>query len=156
MFFPNQNVCQRSQLKQQDRNFKYVCYNNDPKEFRVRLVQDLFKYDLDKFGLISLLKHENPIVLDMKNLGDYRVYPQEHFEQTYFSVVTESYFWTESKSESNGLPQLTEKYLLLLNPFILIGGYKSLHHIKELGFETFSELFDESYDDCFDAMKDTN
>ena len=154
VFFPNHNVCQRSQLKKQDRNFKYVCYNNDPKEFRVRLVEDLFNHDLDKFGLISLLKHENPIVLDMKNLGDYRVYPQEHFENTYFSVITESYFWTDTKSESYAwITALTEKVFkgFLLNPFILIGGYKSLHHIRELGFETFSELFDESYDDCFDA-----
>ena len=117
-------------------------------------MEDLFKHDLDKFGLISLLKHENPIVLDMKNLGDYRVYPQEHFENTYFSVITESYFWTNTKSESYAwITALTEKVFkgFLLNPLILIGGYKSLHHIKELGFETFSELFDESYDDCFDA-----
>ena len=92
----------------------------------------------------------------MKNLGDYRVYPQEHFEQTYFSVITESYFWTEPKSESyKWITALTEKVFkgFLLNPFILIGGYKSLEHIKRLGFETFSELFDESYDDEFDADK---
>ena len=28
-----------------------------------------------------------------------------------------------------------------------------MEHIKKLGFETFSELFDESYDDEFDANK---
>ena len=92
----------------------------------------------------------------MKSLGDYRVYPQEHFEQTYFSVITESYFWTKPKSESyKWITALTEKVFkgFLLNPFILIGGYKSLKHIKKLGFETFSELFDERYDDEFDANK---
>jgi len=156
VFFPNQEVSQVSQFHKGERDYKYVCYNNDPKEFRVRLVNDLFKNKLDKFGLISLLKSENPIVLDMKSLGDYRVYPQEHFEQTYFSVITESYFWTKPKSESyKWITALTEKVFkgFLLNPFILIGGYKSLEHIKKLGFETFSELFDESYDDEFDADK---
>jgi hypothetical protein len=154
VFFPDLNIKQRVHFENKtNRKYRYVCYNNDPKSFRVRLVNDLFSNGLDKFGLISLLRKENPLVLDKKVLGQYRVYPTEHFSETYFSVVTESYFPDESSSESyRWITALTEKVFkaFLLNPFILIGGYKSLDHIQKLGFETFSELFDESYDDIFD------
>ena len=35
---------------------------------------------------------------------------------------------------------------MLLNPFIVLGGRGTLKHLKKLGFQTFPELFDESYD----------
>ena len=38
---------------------------------------------------------------------------------------------------------------MLLNPFIVLGGCGTLKHLKKLGFQTFPELFDESYDDIF-------
>lgn len=36
-------------------------------------------------------------------------------------------------------------------PFFLHAGYKSLHALRELGFLTFGEIWDESYDDIVDA-----
>jgi hypothetical protein len=33
-----------------------------------------------------------------------------------------------------------------MQPFVMVGSYGSLQHIKEMGFKTFSEFWDESYD----------
>ena len=41
--------------------------------------------------------------------------------------------------------------MLLLNPYLLLGGYGTLSQMRDLGFETFPELFDESYDDIKSA-----
>jgi hypothetical protein len=65
------------------------------------------------------------------------------FYQSLISVVTETnfvymdVFFTEK----------TWKPIANYHPFILIGPYKSLEYLKSLGYKTFSDFFDESYDD---------
>ncbi len=147
------------------RPYRYVCYNADPKEYRVRLVNDLIKNNLDKFGMISLLREKNPMVLDTeKVVGPDPLthrYPIKHYADTYFSVVTESYFsdWDANKPESyahiTGISEKTYK-AMLLNPFIVLGGCGTLKYLQKLGFKTFPELFDESYDDIFDPKERYN
>ena len=55
----------------------------------------------------------------------------------------------------SGLSEKTFK-AMLLNPFIILGGYHSLNRLHELGFKTFPELFDESYDNIFDPKERYN
>ena len=64
------------------------------------------------------------------------------YNTTFCSIVTETY------TESND-PFLTEKIfkpIAFSQPFLLYGSNQSLALLKEIGFETFSEIFDESYD----------
>jgi hypothetical protein len=67
---------------------------------------------------------------------------KSHYLDTYFNIVTEGTY------DHNGI-QLTEKIckpMLQLQPFLLVGTRWSLQKLKEFGYETFPEIFDESYD----------
>ena len=63
-------------------------------------------------------------------------------DMSYFNLVLESdvtrdiFFMTEK----------TVKPLLIGQPFVIYGSQRFLQHVKNLGFSTFSDLWDESYD----------
>ena len=71
-----------------------------------------------------------------------------HFEQNYFSIVSETYPSTPNLNEDD-TNSFTEKTIkaMLTSPFIINGERGVLDNLKKLGFETFPEWFDESYDD---------
>lgn len=63
-------------------------------------------------------------------------------KDTYFSVICES-----QMNDLNGiLSEKTFKMIYYGHPFILAGSPGLLNELKRLGYETFPELFDESYD----------
>lgn len=64
------------------------------------------------------------------------------FKNSYFSIVSETCF----EDNSAHLTEKTCKALYYFHPFIVVGGYKHLHHLKERGFKTFDKWIDESYD----------
>lgn len=103
------------------------------------------------------LKTKTPIILDYNadNIGDdmnQRMLVKEHFTETYFSLVTETVF-----ESPPGAPLfVTEKtYMPFVNyhPFIITSGPGCLAYLHEQGYETFPELFDESYDTLTDRSK---
>ena len=58
------------------------------------------------------------------------------------NIINETYFF-------NNIIHITEKTykpIAFLQPFILLGAAGSLQHIKDMGFKTFDEFWDESYD----------
>ena len=64
------------------------------------------------------------------------------YEDSYFSIVTESEWY--------GKLRLTEKItkpIINYHPFIIVGPHKTLEILKFYGFKTFSEFWDESYDE---------
>lgn len=67
-------------------------------------------------------------------------------EKSYFNVVTETQHEYDNP-DYNGL-HITEKTYkaLISQPFIIVGQYGHLEKVRELGFQTYPELFDESYD----------
>lgn len=158
VFFENEEIVHREHFESKHiKPFRYVCYNGDPKQHRVDFVEKLQEEKLDKFGLISLLRKDKPLILDREKIdhSDMRTqrYPISHYRDTYFSVVTESYFWAGHGEHYKYITGISEKTYkaLLLNPFIILGGRHTLKHLKKLGFVTFPELFDESYDEIFDT-----
>jgi hypothetical protein len=64
-----------------------------------------------------------------------------HYQDTYFSVVTET---------GMGYPlRMTEKVFKPISnqhPFIVFGCQGTLKYLKSIGYQTFPEMFDESYD----------
>lgn len=80
--------------------------------------------------------------------------PQRHYEaewynQTNFTVVVETYH------ERAGLflTEKTFKPIMYGHPFIMYGQPRSLEYLKTLGFKTFPNIFDESYDTITDTNK---
>lgn len=67
------------------------------------------------------------------------------YNDSLFSLVTE----TTMDEGNKELLFLTEKSFLPINamhPFVIAGCYGTLAHLRDLGYKTFPELFDESYD----------
>jgi len=103
------------------------------------------------------LKEKTPIILDHNadTIGDdmnQRILTKEHFAQTYFSFVTETVF----ESQPGSPLFVTEKtYMPFVNyhPFIITSGTGCLQYLKDEGYETFPELFDESYDNVNDRAE---
>jgi len=69
----------------------------------------------------------------------YAYYPS-HYYQTHISIVSET-------TQNEWFPtEKTYKSLMLGHPFVIYGGQHSLAKIRSLGFETFGDAVDESYD----------
>jgi len=71
----------------------------------------------------------------------YAYYPS-HYYQTEISIISET-------TQNEWFPtEKTYKSLMLGHPFVVYGGQHSLRKIRDLGFETFGQDIDESYDAC--------
>ena len=68
--------------------------------------------------------------------------PAWPYEQTLFSIVSESQFVEETLF----LSEKIWKSIANKHPFILVGSYKTLDYLHKEGFKTFHPLIDESYD----------
>jgi hypothetical protein len=94
-------------------------------------------------------KNQTPIILDhdkntIEEGMNQRILKREHFADTYFSFVTETVF-----DDAPAPLFITEKiYQPMMNyhPFIVTAGPGCLQYLRDQGYETFPEMFNESYD----------
>jgi len=139
--------------------FRYGNTNQISDDFIKRLGFNHENWELgkmiDEYAKLEMI-NKVPIVVDRDlesiNENDRHVNIQ-NIKDTYFSIVTESYYYnTYLPISHKKILCLTEKTwkAILYHPFIMLGGYGTLKYLKSLGFETFPELFDESYDDIED------
>ena len=77
------------------------------------------------------------------------------YNDTYFSVVTETYFYSSTDLPETGisLSEKTFKPIVYNHPFILVGQPYSLKTLRELGYKTFHPLINEDYDYETDPCK---
>lgn len=98
-----------------------------------------------------------PLTLDNT---DFNSYPMEtspdtvnhYYKNSYINIINETYFF-------NNIIHLTEKTykpIAYKQPFIMLAAPGSLKHIQNMGFKTFSEFWDESYDSEKDHNKRFN
>lgn len=72
------------------------------------------------------------------------------YEDTYFHITAET---AMDRVPSCFISEKTWRPILNLQPFIYFGGYKALAKLHELGFKTFGNIIDESYDFELDPVK---
>ena len=84
-----------------------------------------------------------------------------YYLNSYFSLVNETTFHTKAGYDS--VPFFSEKIfkcIAMKHPFIIVTVPNSLKYLKELGYKTFDNIIDESYDqeidDALRAIKITN
>lgn len=90
---------------------------------------------------------DNDVINDIIIPGEYNYEKlNEFYADIFVDVVTESRFAqpTGNYSEKTLQPMLFKK------PFILAAPPKTIEYIKSMGFKTFDQFWDESYDDCYD------
>ncbi len=75
-----------------------------------------------------------------------------HYASTYFSLVTETYASTNN-DDILWLTEKTYKPIACGHPFIVYGCRGTLAYLREQGYETFPEIFDESYDNIVNAVQ---
>lgn len=146
--------------------------NKKPREHRVFFYSLLYSNDLLKDGLVSMnsvpvsgriyygttmskeltekfTKTLPSLVYEQSNEvydpGFYinRIHPQVYMD-SWVSVISEARF-----EDNEGTVFLSEKIfkpIVCNHPFIILGNRNSLVELKKLGYETFSNFFDESYD----------
>jgi hypothetical protein len=90
------------------------------------------------------------LYLDQSNLSinHYLLTPStlDLYRNTYFSVVTETNFFFDYEP-ALFLTEKIFKPIANMHPFIVLGRPKTLSYLKDLGYKTFDNIIDESYDE---------
>jgi len=110
------------------------------------LLSRMNPYNLEPSDVIEA-DNKLPLILDSE---DFSKYPMEQnidpvrdlYKNSLVNIITETYFF----SNIIHITEKTYKPIAFMQPFVMIGSYGSLKHIKEMGFKTFEEFWDESYD----------
>jgi hypothetical protein len=81
----------------------------------------------------------------------------KYFEDSYFSLVSETFFFDYNKNEQRNrnedaifLSEKTFKPIAMKHPFIIVSRPKTLSYLRGMGYKTFSPFINESYDDIED------
>ena len=136
----------------------YNCFNNSEHTHRTMVYDLLKENNLLDYGYVSYrdkdiflpedveyvtsLKYPEVMTTDFEDSdASYGAFNPLVTSRTYFNLVTETHCETDDLF-------ITEKTLkaLISQPFMVVGNYGTLEYLKEKGFETYPELFDESYD----------
>lgn len=87
---------------------------------------------------------------DMSNWNSQRHFNPDWYNQTYFSVVAETSV-TFQNLQPIFITEKTFKPIAFQHPFLIYGNTGTLAKLQQLGFVTFENLFDESYDSIVDS-----
>lgn len=106
------------------------------------------------------IKKNEPIILDkspeeLSNRDNQIKLNSDFIRDSYFTLVTE----TVVDNENRGIQFFSEKIyqpIQTLHPFIVHGCQGSLNYLREAGYATFPELFDERYDSIKEENKRAN
>jgi len=139
-------------------NTNYVSNLNFlPKQFKHLSKEDLYirakeiLFDADK-KFVNKILEDPPLILDYDpSTLTSEIYPlegtEQYYEKTYFSLVTETCI------DRLFLTEKVYKCIARGHPFIVWGAPFLLDYLKSKGYETYSSVFDESYDIEIDDQK---
>ena len=178
---------------------KFLCFNKLNRAQRVDLVDKMLEHDYVKLGYYSfegtdegiqnfidklpdndfhhIRKNRDLFPLRL-NINQDRTNPVniipddfQYFENSYFSIVNETVFYSSKIREVRNnvlyhqplvedsslfLSEKTFKCLAMMHPFVLFGRPGLLKGLKQIGFKTFSPYINESYDDIEDDIERFN
>jgi len=157
----------RSQVK------LYNCLNRVSRQHRELMVIKLIDADLHMQGLVShnqlwyhgwdqwgvpaqLLQKARdtlPLIVDDADFGNNKAMHinAEIYLRTWFAVINETHAWDEPHNLF--ISEKLWKPIWALQPFMVWGQRHSMALLRRWGFETFGNLWDESYDDQADLAR---
>jgi hypothetical protein len=89
---------------------------------------------------------------DMKNWSTQRYMNPDWYNSTYLSMVVESVVHPRNRYCPVFITEKTIKPLAFRHPFVIYGMQGVLRTLHTWGFETFNNLWDESYDEISDSL----
>ena len=122
--------------------YRFICLNNSDKKHKNFIINHLDE-NYDEQGIITYLSKGRTSFVDDGNLDDMDKLQSKFYDNVYFSVRNTALFYEEDSIF------ICEKLLQDINgqvPFIAISTPGTLQHLRNCGYETFPELFDETYD----------
>jgi len=139
------------------RDAVFSSFNRRPTKVRLQIVDFLDKKDsvwscgqLDEYQKVQLPQFSHldlPKVVDKEftPLGTGMETPYWLYQTAYFHIINETDTWYDPNYLF-----ITEKTYNCINsrtPFIIVGQPYTLKHLRDLGFKTFNDCWDESYDE---------
>lgn len=138
-------------------------------------VQDLedcsYKPELNKLDLRQVIDPKNTWLDDAQKLVDlspieidqldnsertrYRTFVPEFFYDSYWNIVIETHIDIENLP-GVFITEKTWKPIAHYQPFVIMGCVGSLAHLRELGYKTFGDFIDESYDSIDNHVERTH
>jgi hypothetical protein len=94
-------------------------------------------------------RNDGPIICDSKTEEidvDDRSIPLDMFKESFFFLITETLFGNKDK-DCLQITEKTYKGIAYRIPFIVVGSYGTLEHLRTIGYKSFPHMFDESYDE---------
>ena len=167
------------------RRKKFLCFNKVARPHRIDLLEKMFEFGLvddafysfegdenwinnidnftDIYPFINQNKDKFPLRLNINAMRNNPVNiiseDVEYFRNSFFSVVTETYFYSKNtkrrfhQSEAEDCIFPSEKIfkpIILQQPFIVLSRPGYLAKLRERGYKTFSPYIDEAYDSIED------
>lgn len=136
-----------------DKTKSFLLQMGDAKEPRVCLYNSLKKKGLLANAIYSFLEYGIGLEGPVENYDPLvppfpqRAYRPEWYNNTQFTLIAECFQdIVDADEDSVFITEKTMKPIMYGHPFILVGDAGSLKNLEMWGFETFSELFDQSYD----------
>jgi hypothetical protein len=93
---------------------------------------------------------------DMSDWNTQRNFNPEWYNETYLSMVVESLVDCGSKYTKVFVTEKTFKPIAFHHPLIVYGNQHTLRFLKELGFATFDNLWNEEYDEISNGFRRRN
>lgn len=132
--------------------YKYIYMNNNAHEWRCKLIDLVAKNDLIKHGAVSWHKlrydypwqYFKPEILKLTDsFSDaFSIFTlPEEYDNSFMQLISETTTSALFITEKTAIPLLTSKPFLVAS----VPGYHA--HLKKLGFELYTEIFDYSFDD---------
>ena len=128
-----------------------MLYCNDAQiPFQVDLQQQQYTSDKEQIkdilkGYHTLRKRKKQVVDndDIHSVWGFGYENASDYQNTYFSIVSETLFY----EFATYISEKTFKPFAHCHPFVMVSKQGTLKYLKEIGFKTFGDFWDESYDD---------
>jgi hypothetical protein len=155
----------------------FLCPNNiigGKRQHRLHLLNELVDRELIQDNLVSfpaVCPYENKSVADLCKEYDIplghvtlplRIDAGENYHsnshqidmwaqasRSLLHVITETIY----QGQKNHLTEKTFKPIVMQQPFVIVSTQGSLKYLRSYGFKTFSDFWNEDYDDCTDDMR---
>jgi len=144
-------------LKKHNPNRDYMCLmvKKPNRDFRLRLHEQIVARDLEKEMIINFNEISGKTFQDLKGQFQERIISNfsflhsipsiEYYNQTNLELGTEAL--CSDHDNTFDLSEKTTKPIMMKHPFMMLANKDFLKNLRDLGFQTFHEHLDESYDD---------
>lgn len=151
---PQITVDSHIDYKQNNETWTFNCPQKRPRPHRMQFFDKLQAYNLTERNLCSFPEYGHFILGEehTEDTGYYinRIHP-DYCLKTFLTVVSEPQYYEHELSVFNS--EKVFKPIACCHPFMVMGGRTSLEHLRNRGYKTFSEFFDESYDTMSDDKR---